>query len=236
MRLRQTRRVEVRYFARGPALQRLTGEQYLPRCSKEALAGGGVRAGPASVQPARAALIPGLESVLARALAKGPDDQARVDGRLPRHFVRPSKPTWGKKPRQRPANWTPPGLFPRSPLGSTSTGSSTGLSRGPPRSVNYGGAGIAYLFYRASCLLDRPDLLAWADDWIEHAKRALENLAIGGLLRSGSRLEPNTVGRTALYHSGVGVHSSTASWHVYRTIASGLSRDRDDSSPRRKPQ
>ena len=47
------------------------------------------------------------------------------------------------------------------------------LSR-PTAAVNFGAAGIAYSFYRASCVLDRPDLLALADVWIERAKLALE--------------------------------------------------------------
>jgi len=75
----------------------------------------------------------------------------------------------------------------------------------PTASVNFGGAGIAFSLYRASCVLDRPELLSLADVWIERARQALEQHPSEACFAPAFGLEPDTVGTSALYHSGVGV-------------------------------
>lgn len=81
----------------------------------------------------------------------------------------------------------------------------TGLSVAPTCSVNYGAAGIAYLFYRIACVKEDADLLQlaciWADragDYTQDYDKAFHTV--------DREISEATVGRRALYHSPTGVH------------------------------
>jgi serine/threonine-protein kinase len=150
---------------------------------------------------------PTIESVLARALAKAPDDRHASMADFRESFAEAVEiDLAGEEPSSGRRDWTPAGLFPALSARLALDGERDRALSRPTASVNFGSAGIAYLFYRASCLLDRSDLLALGDVWIEHAKRALDQLPAEACFDPALGLEPSTVGRTALYHSGVGVH------------------------------
>jgi eukaryotic-like serine/threonine-protein kinase len=78
-----------------------------------------------------------------------------------------------------------------------------GLPTVPTASVNYGAAGVAYLFYRLACLRGTADLLTAADHWVSYAHReqghprAFHNRDIG--------ITSKHVGRVSIYHSSAGV-------------------------------
>ena len=150
---------------------------------------------------------PAIEAVLGRALAKDPADRFPSMAAFRGAFADAIESDLaGEQPAPASSSWTPPGLFPALAARLDLEGElDRALSR-PTATVNYGGAGIAYLFYRASCLLDRPDLLSQADVWIERAKLALETMPSEACFDPAVGLEPSTVGRSALYHSAVGVH------------------------------
>jgi hypothetical protein len=150
---------------------------------------------------------PAIESVLGRALAKDPADRYGSMEEFRDSFAAAvDVDLRDEQPAPATRVWSPPGFFPALAARLDLDGElDRALSR-PTATVNYGAAGIAYLFYRASCLLDRPDLLALADVWIERAKRALEEEPSDACFDPRVGLEPGTIGRTALYHSAVGVH------------------------------
>jgi eukaryotic-like serine/threonine-protein kinase len=150
---------------------------------------------------------PAIEAVLGRALAKDPADRYSSMAEFRDAFVEAIDADLGvEEAAPATSSWTPPGLFPALAARLDLEGElDRALSR-PTATVNYGGAGIAYLFYRASCALDRPDLLSLADVWIERAKLALETMPSEACFDPAVGLDPSTVGRTALYHSAVGVH------------------------------
>ena len=150
---------------------------------------------------------PAIESALRRALSKNPSHRYRSMEEFRDAFAEAIDVDLGRRAVSEPAReWTPPGLFGALAARLDIEGElDRGLSR-PTATVNYGAAGIAYLFYRASCLLDRPDLLALADVWIERAKHALEASPSEACFDPHVGLEPSTIGTAALYHSAVGVH------------------------------
>ena len=151
---------------------------------------------------------PEIESVLARALAKDPADRygSMEEFRMAFAEAVDADLTDEQPTPAATSAWNPPGLFPALAARLDLDGElDRALSR-PTATVNFGAAGIAYLFYRASCVLERPDLLALADVWIERAKLALESQPSEACFDPRVGLEPDTVGRTALYHSAVGVH------------------------------
>lgn len=81
----------------------------------------------------------------------------------------------------------------------------TGLQVAPACSVNYGAAGIAYMFYRMALTEKEPELLALADVW---ANRAYDYLKRGDAAFYATDIEitPETVGAVSIYHSATGVH------------------------------
>ena len=149
---------------------------------------------------------PALEPVYARALAKRPADRypsmAAFRDAFAAALARDRAPSTS---RAAATGWTPPGLFAATTARLDLDGELDSALERPTASVNFGGAGIAFSLYRASCLLDRPELLALADVWIERARQALEQHPSEACFAPAFGLEPGTVGTTALYHSGVGV-------------------------------
>ncbi|HEY6350135.1 MAG TPA: lanthionine synthetase LanC family protein [Candidatus Angelobacter sp.] len=75
----------------------------------------------------------------------------------------------------------------------------------PSTSINYGAAGIAYALYRMACATEDAEMLALADAWSERAVRQIGDE--GAFYNPEIEITPETVGRTALYHSPVGVHA-----------------------------
>ena len=150
---------------------------------------------------------PAIESVLARALAKAPAERYASIAGLRDAFADAIERDLGRaSPVPMGRGWTPPGLFPALTARLDLDGALDRVLTRPTATVNFGSAGIAYLFYRASCVHDRQDLLALADVWIECAKRAIDERPSEACFDPALGLEPGTVGRTALYHSAAGVH------------------------------
>jgi eukaryotic-like serine/threonine-protein kinase len=150
---------------------------------------------------------PAIEAVLGRALEKDSSDRYASIEEFRDAFAAASAADLADgRQRHAAGTWTPPGLFPALAARLEIGGELDRALARPTATVNYGAAGIAYLFYRASCLLDRADLLALADVWVERAKLALETSPSEACFDPRVGLEPDSVGRTALYHSPVGVH------------------------------
>ena len=80
-----------------------------------------------------------------------------------------------------------------------------GLSLAPTCSFQYGAAGIAYLFYRASCIQSNPALSAVADLWIDRAL-AYVNDPDQAFYSPGLELNEKLAGKNSVYHSASGVH------------------------------
>jgi eukaryotic-like serine/threonine-protein kinase len=74
--------------------------------------------------------------------------------------------------------------------------------RVPRVSVNFGAAGIALFFQRASVLLDRAHLLAVADQWLSRANLLSR---LDGAFYDGEQLTEDTVGRSSLFYGPPGV-------------------------------
>jgi serine/threonine protein kinase len=150
---------------------------------------------------------PRLEAVLGRALAKDSRDRYPSMTAFRDEFARAARTRVASRGRSTGARWRSPGLFPTvlARLTDPSDIVARPLSR-PTASLNYGASGIAYFLYRASCLLDRPDLLAAADLWIERAKREAAQAPEDAFYDERRGLTEPRIGRAALYHSPVGVH------------------------------
>jgi eukaryotic-like serine/threonine-protein kinase len=75
----------------------------------------------------------------------------------------------------------------------------------PPRaSVGYGAAGIAYVLRRAACVMERPDLLAAADLWVDRAWK--EAAKPGGLTSSKYKIGDAVATPASLYYGLAGIH------------------------------
>jgi len=150
---------------------------------------------------------PEIESVLARALAKHGDERFPSMGEFRDSFVAAMEADTRSEGAARSSRrWSTPGLLPSLTTLFGLDGGAAPLLPRPTATVNYGSAGIAYLFYRVSCLQDRADLLALADVWIERAKLALAESPDEACFAPELGLEADTVGRSALYHSATGIH------------------------------
>jgi serine/threonine-protein kinase len=74
----------------------------------------------------------------------------------------------------------------------------------PSCSVNYGAAGIAYLFYRLACIRGSAELLARADLWAEWA--LAQSGKDGAFHSCDLHLTAEMVGPVSLYHTASGIH------------------------------
>ncbi len=79
---------------------------------------------------------------------------------------------------------------------------SSGLTKAPVCSVNYGAAGIAYALYRISCVRSDAQLLSLADIW---SSKAMSNIGKNEAFFS-TDITPEVVGRISPYHTESGVH------------------------------
>jgi serine/threonine-protein kinase len=153
---------------------------------------------------------PEVETLLARALSKEPDDRfpsvaefaARLSevvppdepGALPTVRV-PSKA--GRAPAEELLEDVLRRLGPDGPL------LAKGLGSAPLCSVNNGAAGIAYALYRIACARDDAQLLSLADLW---ATRAARDLASDqAFFSSELEITPEIVGPVSPYHTASGV-------------------------------
>jgi serine/threonine-protein kinase len=148
---------------------------------------------------------PALEAVLARALAKDPADRYPSVAAFRDAFAAAGATGAGEASSTQGA-WQAPCVFDNAiaRLADPADATDRPLQR-PTANINHGATGIAYFLLRASGMLNRPDLFAAADLWIERAKRdaAIPDDAFYDESRG---LNVNTVGRTALYHSALGMH------------------------------
>ncbi len=81
----------------------------------------------------------------------------------------------------------------------------TGLALGPTNSVNYGAAGIAYMFYRMACIREDAQLLDLADIWANRADNYTQNFD-HAFYSTTIDINQKSVGRRGIYHSPTGVH------------------------------
>jgi len=158
------------------------------------------------LHPARE--LPGLEAALSRSLRKFPSERftslaefadvlESLELPQPRSVVRLPRPE-----RDRFIQTT----FDR--MGFTGPLIEQPLPTAPRNSVNYGAAGIAYACYRLSLLRGDAELLSLADVWASKAGRALSDAQ--SFYSEALQITPETVGRTALYHSASGVYAVQA--------------------------
>jgi serine/threonine-protein kinase len=145
------------------------------------------------------------EEVLRRALAKEPAQRYPSMSAFREAFARACLPA-PSPPAGSAAAWQSPGLFEATigRLVDPQTVQRKPLPR-PTASLNYGATGIACFLLRASGTLQRPDLFAAADLWIERARREAA-VPSDAFFDYGRGLTEETVGKTALYHSAVGTH------------------------------
>jgi eukaryotic-like serine/threonine-protein kinase len=84
-----------------------------------------------------------------------------------------------------------------------------GLRLAPTCSVNYGAAGISYMFYRMACIEEDPKLLALADTWSDRGLAYIKE-SNTGFYSPELDITPAIVGETSIYHSASGVHLTGA--------------------------
>jgi serine/threonine protein kinase len=111
---------------------------------------------------------PAVETVLARALAKDPNDRWASLADLAEAFSAAA----ADPPRSRPTRAPPPKVSPSTLVadyGLESACLANGLARGPTASLYYGAAGIAWALLRAAVLREEPAALAAAEVWIQRA-------------------------------------------------------------------
>jgi eukaryotic-like serine/threonine-protein kinase len=84
-----------------------------------------------------------------------------------------------------------------------------GLALAPACSVNYGAAGIAYMYYRIACVNGDPRLLELADVWSNRAAQ-YETDEEHGFYSREMGFSPKSIGKRSLYHSATGVHLVSA--------------------------
>jgi eukaryotic-like serine/threonine-protein kinase len=80
-----------------------------------------------------------------------------------------------------------------------------GLALSPASSVNYGAAGIAYMFYRIACVKGDPQMLELADVWSNRAAQ-YEGDEDHSFFSPELGFSPKSIGKRSLYHSPAGVH------------------------------
>lgn len=80
----------------------------------------------------------------------------------------------------------------------------TGLRMAPKSSVNFGAAGIAYLFLRKALVNSSPETLALADVWSDRAAGYIHDPE-SGFYSKEMDLTPSIVGLSSIYHTPSGV-------------------------------
>ncbi len=149
-----------------------------------------------------------LDAVLAKALSKKPED--RFDSvhalaealQLVRNEMQDSYNFFIKADTNNEENFT---SYLIHKFGWDSPFIETGLAKAPTRSVNYGAAGIAYMFYRIACIRQDVNFINLADTWSGFALQ-YENDFNKSFYSEKLGLNEKKLGRQSLYHSPAGVH------------------------------
>lgn len=184
----------------------LTGKQYLNfSFEKDALLDQIVHEPPVPFRACDIDIPDGIEAAIFKALSKAPQDRhasvavfkealQRVHDRLSRDDPKEitlSDSAFCDKIKQR-FGWHSPFL-------------ETGLQLGPKSSVNYGAAGIAYMFYRMGLVEADAGWLTVADLWINKAYDYLQD-SEAAFYAPAIDITEATVGHVSIYHSASGVH------------------------------
>lgn len=157
---------------------------------------------------------PDLERVLARALAKPPEERfpsvadlaAALDGVEPPRASTLAGPAWVRPAEEADLGSLLGRVLERAGEGGTLF--AAGLPAPPTATINYGAAGIACALYRIAQARDEAALLSLADVWAERAA-----LAAGppeSFYNPEREITEKTVGRASAYHSIAGVHAVRA--------------------------
>lgn len=157
----------------------------------------------------QAAPWPEVERILARALAKDPDQRHPSVAELAHALARVPNP---KRARAKAIVVSPARPVPlledflaRVQIGGTDFPKAAEVTGRPPIcSLKLGGAGVAYCLYRLACLRDSPALLSAADAWLARTEAALGTT--DAFADGGPELTPESVGPVSPYHSLPGVH------------------------------
>jgi serine/threonine-protein kinase len=154
---------------------------------------------------------PDLERVLARPLAKAPEERFPSVADLAAALDRIEPPRavatgWG-----RPAGETELDALLARVLERTGEGGAlfaAGLPAPPTVTINYGAAGIACALYRIAQARDEAALLSLADVWAERAAQAAGPPE--SFYNPDLEITEESVGRVSAYHSVAGVHAVRA--------------------------
>ncbi|HEX7185407.1 MAG TPA: lanthionine synthetase LanC family protein [Thermoanaerobaculia bacterium] len=164
---------------------------------------------------------PEIEAVLARALAKTPEERFPSVAALAEALTPfPSPGGRGAPPPDPSALSFPLSLRERGPGGEGLLARfleragmdgplfAAGLPEPPRVSVNYGAAGVACALYRIALAREDASLLSLADVWAERAAAALS--AEDAFYNPAIQITVETVGRSSAWHTAAGVHAVRA--------------------------
>ncbi len=158
---------------------------------------------------------PGMESVLARALASKPERRFPSTSEFLDAFERVSAGqrarSWSRPPTSEFLDSILQRVAPDKPM----LGEHPIYKLRAPRcSVNYGAAGIAWFLYRASCMRDDPRLLAAADVWCNRARQLADDET--AFMSTDIGITREVTGGISPFHSASGIHLVQA--HVSRAM------------------
>jgi serine/threonine-protein kinase len=159
---------------------------------------------------------PDLEKVLARALAKAPEERypsvaalaAALDAvETPRASSLAS--SWSRPAEEADLEALLARVLER--VGEGGSTFTAGLPEPPTATINYGAAGIACALYRIAQARDEGALLSLADVWAERAVDAAQAAGSSESFYNPEReITEETVGSASAYHSVAGVHAVRA--------------------------
>ncbi len=149
---------------------------------------------------------PRVEEVLARALAKSPDDRFATTSA----FVEAMREA-GTQPASPPSRQRADGALrayvDRHVVRLAASPPSSGSWEGPRVTVMFGSAGVAYGLYRIAAARNDAEILAAADSW---ATAAVSGSSGDGLYDESLGITQSSVGRVSPYHTDSGVHAVQA--------------------------
>jgi hypothetical protein len=164
---------------------------------------------------------PDLERVLARALAKAPEERYPSVAALAAALDEVKPPgvgsfsgslagsAWGRPAEEADLDALVARVLER--VGEGGATFASGLPAPPTVTLNYGAAGIACALYRMAQARDEAALLSLADIWAERAARAAESSESSESFYNPEReITESTVGGASAYHSVAGVHAMRA--------------------------
>ncbi len=151
---------------------------------------------------------PEVETVLQRALSKDPQTRFPSVGEFANELVAATRSNARQRaPSSNTRLQSSPTEFSGSLIEKFGEPGSHLLSRSPQPpscSVNYGAAGIAYMFYRLACVRGSAELLSRADLWSSWAVR--NSTGQGAFASQEFHLTRDVIGPVSLYHTRAGVH------------------------------